>query len=148
MPQRVTTVTVLSPTMTEISWKALMRERSARHLLVGSVTDDEATGGAASLKVRTALLARLARALRLAEFYAIVDLPARSGHEIRCALAREADAVKLADAVGAEAAPAEPDWASVRRFRFDAAAEAAITATLQSRASIRRTRKKRASNVL
>ncbi len=134
--------------MTEISWKALMRERSARHLVAGLVPADEAAGGAASLKLRAALLARLARALRLAEFYALVDLPARSGHEIRCALGREADAVKLADAVGAEPAAAEPGWASVRRFRFDAAAEAAITATLQSRASIRRTRKKRAANVL
>lgn len=144
----MTTVTVLSPTMTEISWKALMRERSARHLVTGVVPEDEAASGVTSLKLRAALLARLARALRLAEFYAIVDLPARSGHEIRCALAREADAVKLAEAVGAEAAPAEAEWASVRRFRFDAAAEAAITATLQSRASIRRTRKKRAANVL
>lgn len=134
--------------MTEISWKALMREQSARHLVAGLVPADEATGGVTSLKLRAALLARLARALRLAEFYAIVDLPARSGHDIRCALAREADAVKLAEAVGAEPAPAEPQWASVRRFRFDAAAEAAITATLQSRASIRRTRKKRAANVL
>lgn len=133
--------------MTEISWKALMRERSARHLVVGTVPVEQA-GGAASLKLRTALLARLARALRLAEFYAIVDLPARSGHEVRCALAREADAVKLADAVGAAPAGAEEEWASVRRFRFDASAEAAISAILQSRASIRRTRKKRAANVL
>ena len=144
----MTTVTVLSPTMTEISWKALMRERSARHLVVGLVPEEGAPTGVTSLKLRAALLARLARALRLAEFYAIIDLPARSGHEVRCALAREADAVKLAEAVGASPVPAEPEWASVRRFAFDAAAEAAMTATLQSRASIRRTRKKRAGNVL
>ena len=141
------TITVLSPTMTEISWKALMRDRAARHLVVGTVPIEQVRS-AASLKLRTALLARLARALRLAEFYAIVDLPARSGHEVRCALAREADAVKLAEAVGATPAGAEAEWASVRRFRFDAGAEAAISAILQSRAAIRRTRKKRAANVL
>lgn len=137
--------------MTEISWKALMRERSARHLVVGIVADAE-TAGAASLKLRAALLARLARALRLVDFYAIVDVPARSGNEVRCALNSEADAHRLAEAVAAEPAPPDDDWlgdwASVRRFRFDAAAEAAITATLQSRAAIRRTRKKRAVHVL
>lgn len=132
--------------MTEISWKSLMREKTARHLLVGSVPDAEE--GAGSLKLRAALLGRLARALRLAEFYAIVELAARSGHEVRCALSREADAVKLAEAVAAVPTANEAGWASVRRFRFDAGAEAAMTAKLQSRASIRRTRKKRAVNVL
>ncbi len=73
-----------------------MRERSARHLVVVTVPIEQANG-AASLKLRTVLLARLARALLLAEFYAIVELPARSGHEVRCALAREADAMKRVD---------------------------------------------------
>jgi hypothetical protein len=134
--------------MTEISWKALMRDVAARHLVVGAVPSDDAAGSPSSLKLRVALLARLARALRLGGFYSLTDLPERSGNEVRCALEREADAVRLGEAVSATTEEPIAGWASVRRFTFDAASETAINATLQSRAATRRTRKKRAANVL
>ena len=84
--------------MPEISWLTMNRLNPAGHLVVGVVPTEGEAGG---LKMRAALLARVARALRLTGLYAIIDLPERSGNEIRCMLEKAADAERLAKAVGA-----------------------------------------------
>jgi hypothetical protein len=80
--------------------------------------------------------------------YAIVDLPERSGNEIRCSFEKPADADRLAKAVGASDETRYPGWASQRSFLFDAAAVTSLQATLRDVGSATRHRRKsRASNL-
>lgn len=109
------------------------------HLVVGVVPPEEAGG----LKLRAALLSRVATALRLSGLYAIIDLPERSGSEIRCMLEKSADAERLAKAVSASDAVPAPGCASTRRFVFDAASVSALQAVLKDVGSETRHRRKR-----
>ena len=120
--------------MPEVSWRLLMREHPAPHLVAGimpAAADEPAD--AACHKLRLALLARLARSLRLHGLYALAAIPERSGNAIQCALARRDDAERLGAAVGAAATGDLPGFASQRSFRFDAAAAEAIARSLRQR---------------
>jgi hypothetical protein len=133
--------------MPEISWLTMRRINPAAHLVVGVIPAAE-EAEASGLKMRAALLSRVARALRLTGLYAIVDLPERSGNEIRCSFEKPADADRLAKAVGASDETRYPGWASQRSFLFDAAAVTSLQATLRDVGSATRHRRKsRASNL-
>jgi hypothetical protein len=114
--------------MPEVSWAMVMREHPAAHLVVGDVPGEAARG---LVRARVALLARLARALRLP-------------------IAAPTDAAKLAEAVGAMKTGRYPGWTSQRSFRFENAAADAIGVALARNgpAPPRRTRKRRTSGVL
>ncbi|MPZ36036.1 MAG: hypothetical protein GEV13_34625 [Rhodospirillales bacterium] len=116
--------------------------------MVGVVPPD-GRSEASGLKMRAALLSRLARALRLTGLYAIIDLRERSGNEIRCAFEKPVDAERLAEAVGASVETRYPGWASQRSFLFDAAAVTSLETILRNKGSAtRRRRKSRTSNLL
>jgi hypothetical protein len=131
--------------MPEVSWLTMRRLNPGAHLVVGVVPPD-GRSEASGLKMRAALLSRLARALRLTGLYAIIDLRERSGNEIRCAFEKPVDAERLAEAVGASVETRYPGWAS---FLFDAAAVTSLETILRNKGSAtRRRRKSRTSNLL
>jgi len=131
--------------MPEVSW--LSRLNPGAHLVVGVVPLD-GRSEASGLKMRAALRSRLARALRLTGLYAIIDLPERSGNEIRCAFEKPVDAEGLAEAVGASVETRYPRWASQRSFLFDAAVVTSLETTLRDTGSAARHRRKsRTSNL-
>ena len=128
--------------MPEVSWQTMVRDHPRGHLLVGVAPLDQ-DGSSGSLKLRCALLAKLAKALRLVGKYAITDIPARSGNEVHCWLESPADAAKLGAAVGAADAGPSVDWASRRSFLFDDSVVDSISLRAVARSAGRGKRKKR-----
>lgn len=125
--------------MPEISWLTMNRLNPAGHLVVGVVPMEGEAGG---LKIRAALLSRVARALRLTGLYAIIDLPERSGNEIHCMLENAGDAERLAKAVGASETAPPRGGASRRSFVFDDRAMSVLQAILHDVGSQTRHRRK------
>jgi hypothetical protein len=128
--------------MPEVSWQMMMRDHPAAHLLVGIIRD----GGSA--KHRAALLARMARALRLLGTYAIVDLRELDGSHVHAVFELESDAIQVSRAVHATKGSSHPGWASQRAFPFDQAVADALDDVLRKRSAGRRTVKRRASAIL
>jgi hypothetical protein len=97
--------------MPEVSWHTMMQEHPRAHLIVGVVSE----GG--DVKLRKALLARLAKALGLFGLYAFIC--GREGTHIHCALGDATDAAKLAQVLGATSSGGPSRSPSRRTFSFD-----------------------------
>ena len=89
----------------------MMQEHPRAHLIVGVVPE----GG--NVKLRKALLARLAKALGLSGLYAFIC--GREGTHIHCALGEATDAAKLAQVLGATSSGGPSNFPSRRTFGFD-----------------------------
>src|SRR5690349_4789347 len=103
--------------MPEVSWSMLLRDQPAAHLVVGIMPPN----GPPQVRLRVALLARLATSLRLAGFYALNDVRDGDGNLIQCALEHLEDARKVVDAVGANSLGPQEPWTSRFGFSFDEA---------------------------
>jgi hypothetical protein len=117
--------------MQKVSWSAFLERHPAAHLIVGVLPEDEAANSNArpQLNLIAALIARLAPK----RLYALtVDRQGRTT-EIHCVFEKDADALKLAQAVGASAAGRYPGWASQRMFLMDDATRRGIVAALKGR---------------
>ena len=117
--------------MPKVSWSAFLERHPAAHLIVGVLPEDKAATSNArpQLNLLAALIARLAPK----GLYALtVDRQGRTT-EIHCVFEKDADAQKLAQAVGASAAGRYPGWASQRTFLMDDATRRGIAAALKGR---------------
>ena len=117
--------------MPKVSWSALMERHPAAHLIVGVLPEDEAATSNArpQLNLLAALIARLAPK----GLYALaIDRQGRTP-EIHCVFEKDADALKLAKAVGASAAGRYPGRASQQTFLLDDATRRGIAAALKGR---------------
>lgn len=134
--------------MPEVSWRSLMRERPAAHLVVGVIPKAGRDSAAGSVKFQLGLLACLVMALRLGGKYALTDIRDRYGNQIQCALADPDDAARLANALGAIGIGRYPGWASHHSFRFDDALTATVKAALARRPAGRRSLQRRLLSML
>ena len=129
--------------MPEVSWQTMMRDHPAGHLVVeiiASVTAQDAVGS--QRKPQLALLASLARSLRLRGMYALAAVPEREGTNVHVAFEHGSDATALAEAVGAAGIVRYPGWKTQRSFLFDDAATGRVEAALKVRLG-KRTQKSR-----
>src|SRR5215216_915201 len=117
-----------SSVMRELSWQAMTREYPAPCVVAGWLPREDAAAGLG--QVRRALLGRLARELPVSGDFALAEIIERDGTYIQCGLALASDAADLAEAVGAAVTGSDSPWARHWRFRFDAAAAAAIETAL------------------
>jgi hypothetical protein len=119
--------------MPKVSWGEMMREHPAAHLVVGVISEGNATVSKADYsgaKIQLQLLARLAKALPLRHKYALSINRERDGSQIFVALVDPDDASKLAGLVRARDIGRYSGWRSQRSFRFDRKTETTITAAL------------------
>ena len=117
--------------MPKLSWSALLQRYPAAHLVAGVLPEDEAATSNARPQLN--LMAALINRLAPKGLYALaIDRQGRTP-EIHCVFEKDADAQKLAQAVGASAAGRYPGWASQRTFLMDDATRRGIAAALKGR---------------
>jgi hypothetical protein len=126
--------------MPEVTWHTMMLEHPRAHLIVGVVSE------AGNIKLRKALLARLAKGLRLFGLYAFIR--ERDGTRIYCALSDSTDAEKLATFLGATSSGGPSHFPSRRTFTFNEATAIKIDQALSKRVLARRTLKHRTRLVI
>jgi hypothetical protein len=117
--------------MPKVSWSAFLERHPAAHLIVGVLPEDEAATSNARPQLN--LMAKLIARLAPKGLYALaVDRQARTP-EIHFVFENDADALKVAQAVGASVAGRYPGWASQRTFLLDDATRRGIAAALKGR---------------
>jgi hypothetical protein len=115
----------------KVSWSDFLQRHPAAHLVVGVFPEDEAATSNARPQLN--LMAKLIARLEPKGLYAVsVERQGRTP-EIHCVFEKDADAQKLAQAVGASAAGRYPGWASQRMFLMDDATRRGIAAALKGR---------------
>jgi hypothetical protein len=117
--------------MPKVSWSAFMERHPAAHLVAGVLPEDGAATSNArpQLNLMAALIARLAPT----GLYALsVERQGRTP-EIHCVFENDADALKLAQAVGASPAGRYPGRASQQTFLLDDATRRGIASALKGR---------------
>ena len=117
--------------MPKLSGSAFLQRYPAAHLVAGVLPEDEAATSNARPQLN--LMAALINRLAPKGLYALaIDRQGRTP-EIHCVFEEDADAQKLAQAVGASAAGRYPGWASQQTFLLDDATRRGIAAALKGR---------------
>ena len=112
------------PAIKQISWRSMAQAHPTAHVVIGRVSEEDAT----NIEARLRLLSHLAGAL-CDDVYALAVVGDQVGDQIHCALASSTDAAKLAKAVRADDMDGRPDGRR-RIFAFDDDAAAAIGAMI------------------
>jgi len=128
--------------MAKRSWEQFLKEHPSAHLIVGSMPAEAPIAGKAAdfstAKSYLDVLARLAKASKLAGDYALTIRRDVEGCSILLAVANEEDAAKVAATVEARPADTRSGFSSRRLFAFHDEAADAIEAFTMPRLARRR----------
>ena len=112
-------------TMPHLSWTDMMTEHPAGHLVVGIVDGESAVQSAS-------LVSQLLQRSKVKGDYAVEAVTQDSVPLVQSVFAKEEDAEKFAEAIGADVMSRHPAWATRRTFRLDCGLREEISSVLES----------------